>query len=69
MFSVDIAFGQKKKKNRKEKKKYIVHTVNKCMLIYLGGKVYIKDLCPKAVSQATLLLIGPGEAVIVRSTG
>lgn len=39
------------------------------MLIYLGGKLYIKDLCPKALSHATLLLIGHGEAVIVRSTG
>lgn len=57
VFSVDIALGQnktqqmkrkmkkKKKKDRKEnnkKKKYIVHNVNKCMLIYLGGKVYMK---------------------------
>ena len=74
MFNVDIAFRQKKKKKKKERKKvkekkYIVHTVNKCMPIYLGGKLYIKDLCPKALSQATLLLTGPGEAVIVRSTG
>ena len=73
VFNVDIAFGQKKKKKKAKKKskrkKYIVHTVNKCMPIYLGGKLYIKDLCPKALSQAALLLIGPGEAVIVRSTG
>lgn len=68
MFSVDIAFGQEKKKKGK-KKIYIVHTVNKCMLIYLGGKLYIKDLCPKALSQVTLLLTGHGEEAIVRSTG
>jgi len=36
--------GKKKKieKKIKKKKKYIVHNVNKCMLIYLGGKLYIK---------------------------
>ena len=53
VFRVDIAFGQnrtqqekggkRKKKYRYEnKKKYIVHNVNKCMLIYLGGKLYMK---------------------------
>lgn len=81
VFSVDIASGQnktpqkkekKKKKDRKEnkeKKKYIVHNVNKCMLIYLGGKVYMKGPCPKALSRATLLLTGHGEIVILWSTG
>lgn len=39
------------------------------MLIYLGGKVYIKDFCPKALSHVTLLYIGHGEAVIVGSAG
>lgn len=59
VFSVDIAFGQnrtqqekgkkKEKKDRQENKKkknYIVHNVNKCMLIYLGGNYTWKDLCP-----------------------
>lgn len=59
----------KEKKKKKKKEKYIVHTVNKCMLIYLGGKLCLKDLCPEALSHATLLLIGHGEAVVVRSTG
>lgn len=69
MFSVDTAFGQKKRKKpekkKRKKEKYIVHTVNKCMLIYLGGKTIHKGLCPQALSQVTLLLIGHGEADIV----
>lgn len=35
------------------------------MLIYLGGKTIHKGLCPQALSQVTLLLIGHGEADIV----
>lgn len=74
MFMFTQALSKTKQNNKtktetKKTKKYIVHTVNKCMLIYLGGKLYIKGLCPKALSQATLLLTGHGEAVIVRSTG
>lgn len=69
--------SRKKKKARKKKiekkikkkKKYIVHNVNKCMLIYLGENYTLKDLCPEALSQVTLLLTGHGEMVILWSTG